>query len=190
MKHPPQGGSKVVQIGRQDKGGQRNGPQQSIGITCLDPFVDEVEAAVGIQYLNDRHRSQQVHHDGSSLSHVFQEDAVINKVLYGIAAGRMFTQKLCIGSRMHVHHEISTPDDINHPPYGSQEDADGGLVHTSEVRSRNQQIAEQQKKDDNQGHGQFVFLPLIYLPLTSSWLYQQELHPCYSACSYRSPPRW
>ena len=96
----------VVQIGREDKRSQRDGPQQSLGITRTNPFCDEVEAAIIVQQFHYRHGSQQEQYNGSSLAHVFQEYIIFNKVFHRLAGGLVACQPLHILTRMLVHHEV------------------------------------------------------------------------------------
>ena len=152
----------VVEVGRQDERGQRNGPQQTLGVTGANPFGNEVEASVVVEYLDNGHRGYQEHDNACSSSHILQEYVVIDEVLDGIARRSLTVQELCILRRMLRHDEVGTPADVDHPPYRTYEHSYGSLVDTRQVTGGNQQVAYNQHYDNNQRH---LFLPslLFYL---------------------------
>ena len=75
----------VVEVGREDERGQRDGPQQPLRVAGANPLGDEVEAAVVVQYLDDGHRGQEEHDNAGGSAHVLQEDVVVDEQLDGIA---------------------------------------------------------------------------------------------------------
>ena len=77
------GGGEIVQIGRDDEGGDGDGPQQTFGVVGLDPFLHKVETAVVIENLNDGHCGQQEHHDAGSPTHVIQEYLITDIEFHG-----------------------------------------------------------------------------------------------------------
>ena len=142
----------VVQIGREDKRSQRDGPQQALGVTGTNPFCDEIEAAIVAQQFHYRHRSQQEHHDSSSLAHIFQEHMILNKVFHRLAGGLVACQPLHILTGMLVHHKVRAPANIYYPAYGTQEHGDGSLVDTRQMPCGNQHIGYNQHGYNNQCH--------------------------------------
>ncbi len=142
----------VVQIGREYKGGQRNGPQQTLGVPRAYPFLDEVETAIVVQQLHDRHGSQQEHDNSGSLADVVQKDMAVDVVLDGLAGRRCAVEPCTIIVRMPGHDEVRAPADVDHPPHRSEEHGDGGLVNACQVTCGYQHIGQYQHRNDYQCH--------------------------------------
>ena len=132
----------IIKVGRDDKCSEGDRPEQTLGVSGLDPLRDKVEAAVIVQDLNDTHRSQQEHHDTCRTTHIIEEHLIIDKVLHSVARRLITCQKSQVFHCVVSHHVISTVADIDHPTDSANEDSDGRFVHTRQVSSGNHQVAQ------------------------------------------------
>ena len=77
---------------------------------------------------------------------------VVDEPLHDITGMFVASQPFDILCRVLCHHEISSPTDIYHPAYRSQEHGNGCFVYPRQMACRYQQVGQQEHGNDYESH--------------------------------------